>query len=377
MRSEENYLFILAWNEWAEGNHLEPDLRYGRAFLEATRAVLLDPVQSAQRGLALKAGGDGTTALDQSDPVVHERSLRFAEVTATAVGLLSELQLDHRRPVIHLGVTVSDGLDSTMRSRGIEVVHRQVTDRSSLKAELDDATQPSAFVMLDLLEHLVEPQELLAELSTWSLNHGHPPLVAAVPHVGHVDVGLGLLGGSFGPGTSGPHDATTVRFFTEESLRRLFERSGWRLEARDDVRHLHADTHPAELLDRLPEEMVGALHATAQAVNPNWSVTHFVWTLSPIPVTAPPASYYDAVRRLADEPEEAIDPAATAAIADYLASIGLVVSEANRRVAAAQLLHGSRSTHSSLSYSKQVFLRIAYGSPRRAAIFKRVYGWLR
>jgi lipopolysaccharide biosynthesis protein len=36
----ENFIFINAWNEWAEGNHLEPDTKWGRAYLEATKAAL-------------------------------------------------------------------------------------------------------------------------------------------------------------------------------------------------------------------------------------------------------------------------------------------------------------------------------------------------
>lgn len=45
LRGDEKIIFINAWNEWAEGNHLEPDLKWGKSYLEATlRSLNATPV---------------------------------------------------------------------------------------------------------------------------------------------------------------------------------------------------------------------------------------------------------------------------------------------------------------------------------------------
>jgi hypothetical protein len=47
---KERVLFIKSWNEWAEGNYLEPDLAYGRGWLEAVRDFAAEMGQGGRRG---------------------------------------------------------------------------------------------------------------------------------------------------------------------------------------------------------------------------------------------------------------------------------------------------------------------------------------
>ena len=40
-KEEHKILFLMSWNEWAEGNYMEPDLKYGHGFLKALRSKIV------------------------------------------------------------------------------------------------------------------------------------------------------------------------------------------------------------------------------------------------------------------------------------------------------------------------------------------------
>jgi hypothetical protein len=246
------------------------------------------------------------------------------------------------------------------------------TDVASLKATLDSIDDIGALLLVDVLQRMAEPQELLTALAAWSLDHGSPPLVVTVPHVAHVDMALHVLCGRFDVrGETGVLDPANLRFFTEDTLQRLVDRSGWRVVGRDDHHSLYSDQYDVDLRDGLPEEMIAAVQTTAQAINDNWSVTHFVWTLEPRPVGMAPSSYGEAV---APGTRPRIGPKATTAVAEYFASVGLMASETSRRAFAVQQRAAARS---SLPVHKKAFLKIVYSSPGLAAAFRGVYTRLR
>ena len=95
----------------------------------------------------------------------------------------------------------------------------------------------STVLLLDVLEHLYDPWRALQRIRGW-LTPG-TRVIASVPNIRNLATLSDIAGGRFEYEPNGVLDITHVRFFTRNSLRDLFEQTGF------EVRGLEPLTQPA------------------------------------------------------------------------------------------------------------------------------------
>ncbi|MEP1125042.1 MAG: methyltransferase domain-containing protein [Ilumatobacter sp.] len=108
-------------------------------------------------------------------------------------------------------------------------------------ADLGSRSDVVAVMALDVLEHLVEPELLLAMLSDWMRQFDTAVLVTSVPNVAHRDIAAKLLAGRWDVTQTGLLDHTHLRFFTDSSITEVMASAGFAEAMRNDRTAFRSD----------------------------------------------------------------------------------------------------------------------------------------
>lgn len=100
----------------------------------------------------------------------------------------------------------------------------QVHDRL---VELVDGRPVAAVVLLDVIEHLINPEQVFVDLRHLLDRLGCDDLVVSIPNVTHIDVASKLLLGRWDTTSTGLLDSTHVSFFDADHLDRVTHATGF------------------------------------------------------------------------------------------------------------------------------------------------------
>lgn len=136
-------------------------------------------------------------------------------------GSVSCLIRDHCESEV-IGLEPNSERAHAARSSGLQVINELFAP-----GKVEGFGKFDVIVFADVLEHLVNPAEALDLAKTLLAPGGC--VVASVPNVAHWSVRLDLLLGRFDYRELGIMDATHLRWFTAETLEKLFAASGFRI----------------------------------------------------------------------------------------------------------------------------------------------------
>lgn len=193
--------------------------------------------------------------------------------------LIVELVGDDKR-VLDVGCAAGD-LAEVLAKRGCRVTGIEADPEAARQAQercervivgdvealdLDAELGGESFDVLlfgDVLEHLKDPLRTLKNLEPFLRPEGY--VVASIPNVAHGSVRLALMQGEFPYTRLGLLDDTHLRFFTRESVERLFENAGFLVvELRRTLRGIF-DTEIEVDRDLVPEEVLRPVRRDPEA----------------------------------------------------------------------------------------------------------------
>ncbi len=134
-----------------------------------------------------------------------------------ATGYMSRVLRDHGCQVVGIEI------DSKAAARASAFCERVIVgdvEQMDLARELGE-DRFDVVVAADVLEHLKDPLPILRAVKGYLRADGY--IVASIPNIGHGSVRLALLGGLFPYSELGLLDRTHLRFYTRDSIKKLFE----------------------------------------------------------------------------------------------------------------------------------------------------------
>jgi SAM-dependent methyltransferase len=179
--------------------------------------------------------------------LLHDSDLRGRLVLDLGCGSAAVAAPLRRLGAHYVGVDLDEDAVAKLGEQGFEAHQVDLTAPGLATAltEIVEGRPIAAVLCLDVLEHVVEPELVLAVLNRVTAAHPGVELVVSIPNIAHRDIARRLLVGQWEMTDSGLLDRTHLRFFTDRSLTELMTSAGWYESARLDFPLDESDQHRA------------------------------------------------------------------------------------------------------------------------------------
>ncbi len=239
---------------------------------------------------------------------LNERSYEEGTVYENVVGLLSSHAL-HEGVVLDLGCgfgpiaascaalgldyvgvdVEQDGLED-LAKQGFSTKLLDLSETAVLVESLEEvlAGRPlAAITLLEVIEHLAHPGELLAALAEMAGRHTGAPLIVSVSNVSHFDLAAKLVCGRWDVTPTGLLSESNLSLFAPGTIEVEFRRAGWGEIKADDFATLRTDQHFPDTLTALSKgtPLHDFLFAIRGQSQPGALVSQFVRAYLPVAPT--------------------------------------------------------------------------------------------